>query len=61
MAQIVAVADAYDAMTSTRSYRSAMSKEEAINMIKQQSGAQFNPEVVKAFIESLALENRIKT
>ncbi|MFH1281397.1 MAG: HD domain-containing phosphohydrolase, partial [Candidatus Omnitrophota bacterium] len=50
-AQIVAVADAYDAMTSTRSYRPGMSKEDALNRIKQQSGSQFNPEIVKAMIK----------
>lgn len=50
-AQIVAVADAYDAMTSTRSYRPSLSKEEALNRIKQQSGCQFNPEIVKAIIK----------
>lgn len=49
-AQIVAVADAYDAMTSTRSYRPKMSQEEAIRRIKQASGSQFNPKVVDAFI-----------
>jgi len=52
-AQIVSVADAYDAMTSNRSYRPAMSKEEALRRIKEASGAQFNPEVVKAFIKTL--------
>lgn len=58
-AQIVAVADAFDAMTSTRPYRSAMSKVDAINIIKQESGTQFNPEVVKAFIESLEADKKI--
>jgi len=50
-AQIVAVADAYDAMTSTRSYRPAISREEALSRIKEQSGSQFNPEVVKAILK----------
>lgn len=52
-AQIVAVADTYDAMTSTRSYRPAMSKEAALIKIKEQSGTQFNSEVVKALIKAL--------
>lgn len=52
-AQIVSVADAYDAMTSTRSYRPSMSKEAALSQIKEQSGQQFNPEVVKAIIKAL--------
>lgn len=52
-AQIVSVADAYDAMTSTRSYRPAMSREDALARVKQHSGTQFNPAVVKAFIKAL--------
>jgi HD-GYP domain-containing protein (c-di-GMP phosphodiesterase class II) len=47
--QIVSVADAYDAMTSTRSYHKKMSKEEAVVKIKEGSGTQFNPKVVEAF------------
>ncbi len=47
---IIAVADAYDAMTSDRSYRRAMSHEAAIEIIRNASGTQFHPEVVSAFI-----------
>ncbi|MFA5200231.1 MAG: HD domain-containing phosphohydrolase [Candidatus Omnitrophota bacterium] len=47
--QIVSVADAYDAMTSTRSYHEKMAKEEAIAKIKEGAGTQFNPAVVEAF------------
>jgi len=47
--QIVSVADAYDAMTSTRSYHEKMAKEEAIAKIRAGAGTQFNPEVVEAF------------
>jgi len=47
-AQIVSVADAYDAMTSSRSYHTAMAKEEALAKIKAVSGSQFNPAVVQA-------------
>jgi len=54
-AQIVSVADAYDAMTSTRSYRPAMSKEAALGRIQQQSGSQFNPEVVEAITKALVV------
>lgn len=42
-ARIVAVADALDAMTSDRPYRSAMSKENALHEIKRFSGTQFDP------------------
>lgn len=47
---IIAVADAYDAMTSDRSYRKAMSHEAAIEIIRNASGTQFHPGVVSAFI-----------
>ena len=50
-ARIIAVADSYDAMTSERSYRIALSKEEAINEIKRCSGTQFDPGIVKVFVE----------
>ncbi|MFA4933969.1 MAG: HD domain-containing phosphohydrolase [Candidatus Omnitrophota bacterium] len=47
--QIVSVADAYDAMTSTRSYHTKMTKEEGVVKIKEGAGTLFNPEVVAAF------------
>jgi response regulator RpfG family c-di-GMP phosphodiesterase len=48
---IVAVADAFDAMTSERPYRSAMSKQAACMEIKINSGKQFDPRVVSAFLD----------
>lgn len=48
-ARIVAVADAFDAMTSHRTYRNAMSDYEARCRIEQDSASKFDPEVVKAF------------
>ncbi|MGB5932718.1 MAG: HD domain-containing phosphohydrolase, partial [Anaerolineae bacterium] len=53
-ARILAVADAYDAMTSDRPYRSAMSKETAIARLKTASGTQFDPQVVEALLTALA-------
>lgn len=50
-AAIMAVADAFDAMTSDRPYRKGLSKEAAIEEIKHCAGAQFNPVCVKAMIE----------
>jgi len=50
-ARIISVADAYDAMTSDRSYRTALSIEKAITEIKKCAGTQFDPEIAKIFIE----------
>jgi len=50
-AQIVAVADAYDAMVSARSYKTALTKEEALAGIKEGAETHFNPAVVQAFIK----------
>ena len=48
-AQIIALADAYDAMTTDRPYREALSPEEAIEEILQFRGTQFSPELADAF------------
>ncbi|MBN1823476.1 MAG: GAF domain-containing protein [Endomicrobiales bacterium] len=57
-ARIVAVIDAYDAITSDRPYRKALSKEVAIKELKKGSGTQFDERVVKAFLEILEEEDR---
>jgi diguanylate cyclase (GGDEF)-like protein/putative nucleotidyltransferase with HDIG domain len=49
-ARILAVADVYDALTSTRSYRSAWKHERAIAEIERSAGTHFDPEVVQAFL-----------
>ncbi len=49
-ARILAIADAYDAMTSDRPYRKALSLEIAIQEIRENSGTQFDPTVVEAFL-----------
>jgi len=51
-ARIIAVADAFDAMTSDRPYRSAMSITEAIDEIKRCTGTQFDPDIVTAFLKT---------
>jgi putative nucleotidyltransferase with HDIG domain len=51
-ARILAVADAYDAMTSTRSYRRNFSEEEVIKEFKRCAGFQFDREVVKGFFSA---------
>jgi len=50
-ARVVAVADSFDAMTSSRTYRSAMSREHGVDEIKLCSGTQFDPQVVSAFLK----------
>ena len=50
---IVAVADAFDAMTSARSYRMALSQQYALAELRKHSGAQFHPDVVDAFEKAL--------
>jgi diguanylate cyclase (GGDEF)-like protein len=47
--RILAIADAYDAMTSPRPYREQLSPQEAINELKRCSGTQFDPELVELF------------
>ncbi len=48
-ARVIAVADTYDAMTSSRSYRSATSHEAAIEEITRVAGTQLDPEIARAF------------
>ena len=48
--RIVAVADAYDVMTSTRSYKKPMSPADARNELASNAGTQFDPDVVRAFL-----------
>jgi HD superfamily phosphodiesterase len=49
LARITAIADAFDAMTSSRSYRAAMSVEDASKVILEGKGTQFDPELVEEF------------
>ena len=73
-AQIVSVADAYDAITSTRPYRKGLTPKEALQRITLLSGSQFAPPVVNAFkqvyshlfqevgsIQSEVLKTKVKT
>ena len=50
---IVMIADAYDAMTSTRSYRKALPQEIAFQELRDKSGVQFHPACVEALIRAL--------
>jgi len=49
--RILAIADAYDAMISPRSYREQLSSQEALNELKRCAGTQFDPELVDIFCE----------
>ena len=52
LASIISVADAFDAMTSERPYRKALSQKEAIEEVKAQNKKQFHPLVVKALLRA---------
>ena len=53
-ARIIAVVDAYDAMTSHRSYRNALPPEEALRRIRSGIGTQFDPVIAETFLEHYA-------
>ena len=50
-ARIISIADAYQALTSNRPYRKAYSKERALEIMKQETGTKFDPEIVRVFIK----------
>ncbi|HET7481596.1 MAG TPA: HD-GYP domain-containing protein, partial [Actinomycetota bacterium] len=52
-ARMIAVAEAYDAMTSTRPYRQGLGRAGAIDALTAASGTQFDPDIVDAFITTL--------
>jgi len=52
IARIIAVADAFDAMTSKRAYRDAMSEEEALEELRKNAGYQHDPNIVEIFLQT---------
>ena len=52
-AAIVSLADAYDAMTSDRPYRNAMTPEKAVQTIRESAGKQFSPALAEAFLQTI--------
>jgi len=58
IASIISVADAFDAMTTDRPYRKGLSKKEAAEEIKHESGKQFHPQIANALAE-IYRENKI--
>ncbi|HVZ74551.1 MAG TPA: HD domain-containing phosphohydrolase [Polyangia bacterium] len=59
--RIVAVADAYDAMTSDRAYRKALPHEIACGEIERCTGAQFDPEIVPVFLAQIEEYRRLES
>jgi HD-GYP domain-containing protein (c-di-GMP phosphodiesterase class II) len=53
IARVVSCCDAYNAMTSDRSYRAALSPEAAVAELRRVRGAQFDPQVVDALIDAV--------
>ncbi len=57
-AKILALADSFDAMTTDRPYRKALSLRQAIDEIRQCLGTQFDPKIMNAFCRALEKEIR---
>jgi len=55
-ARILAVVDVYDALTTTRPYRQALSKETSLKIIREESGTHFDPQVVSVFLDVINQE-----
>jgi putative nucleotidyltransferase with HDIG domain len=53
-ARVLAIADAFDAMTSDRPYRRALTQEEALAEVERCSGTQFDPDIARVFLELFA-------
>jgi putative two-component system response regulator len=49
--RVMAIADVYDALVSTRSYKTAFTHEKAVDIIKESSGSHFDPKIVDLFLE----------
>ncbi len=58
-ARIIAVADAYDAMTSDRPYRKALGVDTAIEEIQNNAGTQFDPDIAKVFLANIKQWNYV--
>ena len=55
--RIICIADAFDAMTSDRTYQRGKSKEAAVDELRRNSGTQFDPELVEIFISRVLGQN----
>lgn len=54
LAQIIAIADSFEAMTSDRPYRKALTRNQAFNILNEERGKQFHPELVDRFVQLIA-------
>lgn len=59
-ARLISVVDSYDAMTSTRPYRTALPHHEAVRRLREGAGIQWDPRLVEAFLEMLARQDAAK-
>ena len=57
ISRIVSIADAYDSMTSNNIYKKTLGKEDAIKELQRCAGKQFDPNIVKIFVEYLTQAN----
>jgi len=60
LARIISVADCFDALTSNRAYRPAMSEAEALAIVESNSGTQFDPTLVTSFVEMIQSESALQ-
>ena len=58
--RIVAIADVYDALSSRRCYKEAWNESEVLQTIKDESGKQFDPEMIGAFFEAIEVVRNIR-
>ena len=56
-ARIISVADSFDAMTSDRPYRKALSTQQVLDEFRANSGKQFDPKIVKVLIKLMSMSN----
>jgi PAS domain S-box-containing protein len=58
ISQILAVADAWDAMSSKRSYRDSLGKSRALQEVKENKGTQFSPDVVESLLDNEIIDEQ---
>jgi HD-GYP domain-containing protein (c-di-GMP phosphodiesterase class II) len=56
ISRIISITDAFDAMTQDRAYRKAMTQDRAVEEILKNAGTQFDPQLVKTFVEHVLSE-----